>query len=272
MRSVKDVVKMVGLQVAPRRTTEFLSRRSQKFIMRQERESGRVAMSSRFCTHFGSAVRAGPFAGMSYPQSIVQARNLIPKLVGTYESELGPWVEELVRKQYASIVNVGSADGYYAVGFAMRMAGVPVVAFDTDPWARDATRALASENAVSTVTVLSMCDPAWLRDHLRVGSLLVVDCEGYERILLNPKSSEKLMECDILVELHEHVATGIGEEVRRWFSQTHNIREVWSIRKDPKVVSELSVIDEGMWSVVLSEGRNVPQSWLLVERKERSKR
>ena len=51
---------------------------------------------------------------------------LVPKLIGSYECELHALVEQLCRIQYSQVVDVGCAEGYYAVGFAMRMPGSKV--------------------------------------------------------------------------------------------------------------------------------------------------
>jgi ribosomal protein L11 methylase PrmA len=69
--------------------------------------------------------------------------------VGTYELELSDIIEKIVRHGYTRVLNIGCAEGYYAIGLALRDPAVEVFAFDTDPLSRMQTRRLARLNRVS---------------------------------------------------------------------------------------------------------------------------
>lgn len=62
----------------------------------------------------------GPFEGMKYPSLRAAGSALVPKLIGTYEIELTPYIMKIIEKNYSIILNIGSAEGYYAVGLALR--------------------------------------------------------------------------------------------------------------------------------------------------------
>lgn len=257
-------IRDIGLKFTPFLMSQLLAWRSQRLIIRQEAETGLTDASKRFVGVNGATVLEGPFAGLRYPSATVRNRNLIGKLLGAYESELHPWVERMVEANHSQILNVGSADGYYTVGLAVRLPQTKVIAFDTDPWARRATRNLARENAVDSVNVKTICTPAWLSENLRRGSLVVVDCEGCEETLLDPKIAPNLLRSDILVELHEHVVPGIGSLIRTRFGATHDIEEVTSEKKDPDHFPRLRELDYDLATQAISEGRAVSQSWLLL--------
>src|SRR3954471_17960548 len=77
--------------------------------------SWRVArVTRRFVDWHGLTVSGGPFAGPTYPAR--PPLPLAPKLLGIYERELHGAIEAAIRAAPETIVNVGSADGYYAVG------------------------------------------------------------------------------------------------------------------------------------------------------------
>src|SRR5687767_13183612 len=78
-------------------------------------------------------VRHGVFAGMHYPAMEAAGSAIFPKLAGCYEAELRSLMEQIVRTPYTTVVDVGCAEGYYAVGLALRMPQVNVLAFDMDP-------------------------------------------------------------------------------------------------------------------------------------------
>ena len=53
--------------------------------------------------------------------------------LGIYERELYPTVEEAIAAKYPLIVDIGAAEGYYAVGMAMRSPQSQVIAYEMDP-------------------------------------------------------------------------------------------------------------------------------------------
>jgi hypothetical protein len=107
--------------------------------------------------------------------------HLGPFLLGTYEYELHPWWVSLTRGEYAQIVDVGAKFGYYAVGLARYFPETPILAFDTDWWARAACREMATANRASNVHLEKYCSPRWLDQNLQPRALIVCDCEGFER-------------------------------------------------------------------------------------------
>lgn len=263
--SIKHTIRDFALAVAPNLTLQVLSWRSQRLIIARERETGRLAASNEFVHNEGPAVLAGPFKGLHYPEDTISRRNLVHKLLASYEDELHDFVEETLSKAHSMIVNVGSADGYYTVGYALRAADTPVIAFDTDPWARRATRALANLNRAHNVTVKSMCTPQWLGANLLEDSLILSDCEGYETVLLDPDVAPQLASATILVEIHEHNTPGAEDIIRRRFAETHEVSATTSRKKDPGEYDALLSVPEEMRAHVISEGRgSYVQNWLLL--------
>ncbi len=90
----------------------------------------------------GTVVMQGPLAGMDFlPQSAEGCH--IAKLLGCYEQPLQPFIEQAITNAYPTILNIGCAEGYYAVGMARRMPNTQVLAFDLDPNAQEVCTALA---------------------------------------------------------------------------------------------------------------------------------
>src|SRR5437660_11467263 len=74
-------------------------------------------------------VRQGPFAGMRYIDRAIGSAYL-PKLLGTYECELAAIIEEVCARGPRLIIDLGAAEGYYAVGLALRNPQARVVGFE----------------------------------------------------------------------------------------------------------------------------------------------
>lgn len=110
-------------------------------------------------TRTGSRVLKGPFAGMNYVSHAVGSA-YIPKLLGIYERELTPCVEAICRRNPSLIVDVGAAEGYYAVGLARRNPAARVICFELDPRGRDALAEMSRINGVGDrISIRGLCAP-----------------------------------------------------------------------------------------------------------------
>jgi methylase of polypeptide subunit release factors len=84
---------------------------------------------------------------------------LLPKLPGSYESEVHAALEMLLKQDYSTIVDIGCAEGYYAVGLALRLPNARICALDTDSRARDSCAEMARLNCVDgRIQIGSFCD------------------------------------------------------------------------------------------------------------------
>ena len=186
---------------------------------------------------YNGRVLSGPFAGMQYVDKAVGS-NWFPKVLGRYESELHAVVEEIVSFRYATIIDVGCAEGYYAIGLAQRCPQAVVFAFDLDATARQLCRALAIANGVADrVDVRGECDVNDLKYLTRSGNtLMIADCEGAELALLDPSAVPWLADADILVELHDFLVPELAGKLLPRFSLTHSTRIIES--RPPTVGSE----------------------------------
>jgi threonine dehydrogenase-like Zn-dependent dehydrogenase len=189
-------------------------------------------------------------------------------LVGSYEEELHPHVERLLRKEPPVVVNVGASAGYYAVGLARRLPSAQVIAVDIDPYARTLCRELASINGVSRrLHTKRLATHSDLRRWLRRGALLIADCEGCEVELLDPVAVPELRAVDLIVELHDFVQPAASRTVLARFAQTHTAVVVASTVKSPSVrrYPALARLPEITWSELLNEHRPGPMSWAVLE-------
>src|SRR4051794_40351820 len=78
-----------------------------------------VLIQNTLLQQCGPQVQTGPFAGLEFARASAEGCH-VPKLLGCYERELHGLVEAAVADGYDDIVNIGCAEGYYAVGLARR--------------------------------------------------------------------------------------------------------------------------------------------------------
>jgi ribosomal protein L11 methylase PrmA len=160
----------------------------------------------------GLKVLSGSFQGMAYlPEATGSV--LVPKLLGCYEAELHGALGQILETKYNLVVDVGCAEGYYAIGLALRMPSSQIYAFNLDPRTHKLCAAMARINSVSDrITIAGKCDVEHLNSlPTEVGALIVCDCEGGEIDLLCPELIPGLTSADVLVELHDHLNSSISQ-------------------------------------------------------------
>jgi hypothetical protein len=134
----------------------------------------------------GNRVAAGPFAGLRYVTGASWMWS-VPNLVGSYESELHAELELLLAARPRAVVDVGCAEGFYAVGMALRLPDATVYAYDIDARARQLCAEMAKINGVHyRLVIRGECTPAELDEVCGLDVLVILDCEGYEEDLLRP--------------------------------------------------------------------------------------
>jgi hypothetical protein len=174
-------------------------------------------------------VQAGPFRGLRYIDRACGSA-LAPKIAGTYERELWPFLDRLIAGSPDVLVDVGAAEGYYAVGAAAASWCERIVTFESDPAARQAMCELMARNGVdaSRVEQRGSCTPAELEGVLSRyrHPAVIMDVEGFEAFLLDPMRVPHLRSCRLLVEYHDFVLGGLRDEIVRRMSATHAITAI----------------------------------------------
>lgn len=214
----------------------------------------------------GTMVAGGPFKGMRFLERAAEGA-YIPKLLGCYEAELHPVIERIVKTPYARIVNVGCAEGYYAVGLALRMPSAEVVAYDLDDRARALCRELAQRNDLADrIDIRAECrhaDLAGCADR----TLILCDIEGAETDLLDPASAPALTRADLLVELHEIDGRSTGDLLIPRFRDSHAVTEIAMTARDPNDYPALADLSPTDRFFALLE-RMEPTRWVYLEARE----
>ena len=90
-----------------------------------------IVLANTLASKGQGVVAAGPFAGMSYPVQASEGGRA-PRLLGAYEASLHPVIETVIARAYRQVLDIGCAEGYYAVGLARRIPDTIVHARDSD--------------------------------------------------------------------------------------------------------------------------------------------
>ncbi|MEB2784740.1 hypothetical protein [Algoriphagus persicinus] len=186
-------------------------------------------------------VLSGPFKGLKYPSLVSNGSSLLPKLIGTYEQELSPIINRISKTGYSLIIDVGSAEGYYAVGLALVKKEVKVITYDISENAQKICKEMAEINGVSDrLQVFGECDKEILNSFSdQDNGLIISDCEGFELELFDDEIVENLKKFDFLIETHDCFNPIIAATLKDIFSKTHEVISVKSNSDSYKVKNYL---------------------------------
>lgn len=225
-----------------------------------------------------NTVLSGPFKGMRLSLTPVSSRNLLGYLLGTQEIELHDVVRRVIARDYPRIINVGAADGYYAIGFLRQMTRTKVIAFEGAREHHGGLVQAAELNGVaSRFELRGFCRPEDLSSELAElngPALVLADIEGGEVDMLDPVKVAGLTDVDILVETHDAFVPNCTAKLMARFMRTHIIEQIAarprSLADFPSaIIPELSRFMPHTAVELMNERRTGTQKWLYLTAKRR---
>jgi hypothetical protein len=217
-----------------------------------------------YTSRYGWIIHRGPFKGQKLTPYNDER---LPILIGSYEDEIHNWAERIIKSQYDTIINIGAGTGSYAVGLALRMPNVHVLAYEGNSNNQELCKNNAKINNVSDrIEILGFCDNNELKKVLRSRNtservLILCDCEGCEFELFSPSTISFLKSVDLLIELHRHKAEHLSDLLISNFNYTHQVEIIDSKLKDPNNYPELSMWSRSNQKIALIERRPPNGLW-----------
>ena len=225
-----------------------------------------VLIQNTILKQHGAVVLQGPFKGMGFINESAEGCH-IAKILGCYEQPLQPFIEKAIDKNYKVILNIGCAEGYYAVGMAHAMKETMVHAYDISVKAQTVCAELAQQNGV--LNRLKIGGHFGSEDfdlYKDTKTLVMCDIEGAERELLDPKISPAIKNMDIIVESHDCLVPETTKLLVERFNATHKITVVQddgqrTLENTPGWFYTLAHLDQllATW-----EWRSGPTPWLVM--------
>ena len=221
-----------------------------------------------FTLSFPYVVQDGPFQGMKYECHSIWS-SYYPKLVGSYEFELQPIIRYLFQKSFDTVINVGAAEGYYAVGWALSCENSKIIAVDPLAAAQRELVSLAKQNNVQEqIAVKTWVSTTRLSAWIKGKTLILMDCEGSEIGYLNPEQCKQLMNTDILVEIHDFDDhPDIGKQLAARFSPSHRINFIHQEERKHSNFQIIAEYDLKSQNYLLDEQRPKSIYWIYFESK-----
>jgi len=242
-----------------------MANRARRYERDLRRRSGSTAAAERLLAGGLPVVQAGPFAGLTYPDDrLADIDAPSAKLLGTYEQEIAWVFERALTSNVTAFIDIGCADGYYAVGMAHASAAITTYAYDLASSARDlcAATATASE-AMPRVRIGKRFTVDLLASMPTDGALVLCDIEGAEVDLFDARAAAGLARSVVVVEVHETRRPGAGRYLREVFSRTH---DAVSVAQAPRreIPIQLGGWSEQDQTRAMSESRDPSLHWLVL--------
>jgi precorrin-6B methylase 2 len=210
-------------------------------------------------------VQDGPFRGLVLPDRTSWGDgDYVPKLLGFYESELHEIICAASR-EYQRFIDIGCAEGFYAVGFALLNPRAEVFAFDSSPEARMVCASSAKTNGVvDRVVIGGHVETPVLQNLLSAGerTLLFMDCEGCEFELLDPTLVPALSRTDFVAECHNVAVQDMATLLQERFRLTHQVARIREIGRDPNRSHYLRDRNSYVRWLAVNERRPTTMEWL----------
>lgn len=234
-------------------------------------ELRREEISNRVHDLLKGTVAYGPFRGLRLePPTYWGIGDRASMLLGLYEREVLESLVSISRGKRV-FVDVGAAEGYYAVGALAANLFEKAYCFEMTAEGRAAILRHAALNNVSDRLVIKgRADLDFYKeipDADLNDAAFLVDIEGAEFALLNAKTFDRLALSPVLIELHDWTIPNGSELLLRLkndASQTHDLCEIAARSRDLSQFPELdSFHDTDRW-LICSEGRPRAMKWLLL--------
>lgn len=253
------------------------------FFMARERAYRRAFDESKtkalgaLATAGGSGIvtAAGILQGMKWPRAVIVGSEFTPKVLGTYELEIQDDFRRIIAEKGAtSFIDIGAAEGYYAVGAALLRPSLKVLAYELKAEAHDGIRELAALNGVAPqVEVFGLFVPALLdRRFLGARPCVLVDIDGAEAQLVNDEFMACFRDGTIILEIHDFAVPGIGRRLHSLLERSHNVRRISYQQRLRGKVGHALGLSALEWQMATDELRPHGNYWLIAEPRESSAR
>jgi hypothetical protein len=222
-----------------------------------------------FLSQSPKIVQEGPFKGMQYVDMAVGS-SYLHKLVGSYEAILHPYISKLRKEHFDVIIDIGSAEGYYMVGFGQMFPNAELVGFELEETGRNLNRELYTKNNLTNnLTLLGEATKENVSSYITKDTLIICDCEGGEIDILDPVNASAFKNVKTaIIELHDFIRPKAKEILTERFKDTHTIAIIPFALANPDDFPFLATVTDKKDLYELRRERGCQeQEWMILERK-----
>ena len=222
----------------------------------------------------GYQVAYGAFKGMKLSKNIYWAKNdLITQILGVYEKHVLKKIIEFSKKGNYPFIDIGAADGYFAIGMAFSETFKKIYAFEIDEGGRKSLNKNIENNLCKDKVVVDIeANFETLKEIVdkNKSAVILIDIEGSEFDLLDNKLLKLLSNCYIVCELHPALSANGFEKQNMLINNAKAFFDVSIIQREsycPNKFFELNEFTDEERLIAFGEGRENNMNWLILEPK-----
>lgn len=219
-------------------------------------------ISSEIFELFGGEVKYGPFKGLQLKRDAWWGKqDLGSQCLGLYEKEILDFIDAISPGQFSTFIDVGAADGYYAIGMLTATKTPKTICFEKSEKGRHVIRSNWERNgSVGDLRILGEANSSCfseLSESDLDGALVLIDIEGFEFELLTDSSLQALKTCTIIIEIHNWVDDFL-QKYEKFLSDANKYFEFNTLQRVERSTSdfeELRDLSDDSRLLLTSEGR-----------------
>jgi hypothetical protein len=219
----------------------------------------------------GDRVGYGRFKGMviSTNGGWGGEQDRVTQQLGLYEKEVVEVISQLSSADRI-FIDIGAANGYYAVGAALCLTYKKVIAYEMTDHGRNSIVLNSQLNGVSDKVEIKGCFDSKSISDLNgiIGCedfVFLVDIEGGEYEVLSEHFFSSFKKSYVIVELHPWLVNNV-DRISELFSSakfTHNVTKIQNNGRDILNFPFFACIKEDYLCLSISENRDRPMEWVL---------
>ena len=245
-------------------------------ILKQPNEIQRAKnkVLNKIILEHGHQVAYGTFKGMKLSKNTYWSKNdIITHILGVYEKHVLKKIIEFSKKGNYPFIDIGAADGYFAIGMAFSETFKKIYAFEIDEEGRRSLNRNIENNLCKDKVVVDIeANFETLKEIVdkNKSAVILIDIEGSEFDLLDDNLLQLLSNCYIVCELHPTLSTNGFEKQNMLINNAKAFFDVSIIQREsysPNKFSELNEFTDEERLIAFGEGRENNMNWLILEPK-----
>lgn len=220
---------------------------------------------------YNHTIAYGPFKGMSLSEDVWWSKNdRITQTLGVYEEHVLDKLIYFSSQGSKRFIDIGAADGYFAIGMAFSKKYTDVHIFEIEPRGRERIRENAALNlCTDMINVYGEANFYSLKNLInkKFKSTILIDIEGAEYDLLNNEVLSLLAGNYCICELHPWLVSNgykLQNDLLDRASKLFNVELMFRASYAPNLFPEFDDLSDEERLIAVGEGRDKNMQWLVL--------
>lgn len=220
---------------------------------------------------YNYTVAHGAFKGMKLNKKVWWSKNdYITQTLGIYEEHILQKITHFAKNGSTTLIDVGAADGYFAVGMAYSNIYQKVYAFEIEKEGRDRILENANANKCNNkIKIFGEADVSSISKIIDEGDkvTVMIDIEGAEYDFLSDDMLTILNGNHVVCELHPWMVDGGDNLQIKLLSKASKQFNVELINREiykPNMFSEFDNLSDEERLIAVGEGREKNMQWMVL--------